>query len=361
MSRIFNFSAGPATLPESVLQQVQSELLDWHGAGMGVMEMSHRDKEFTSIANQCEADLRSVMGIPANYKVLFMQGGATAQFGMVPQNLLRGKTSADFVLTGDWGKKAAKEITKFGKANIAASSETDKFNHIPDRAGWALDPNAAYVHITTNETIHGVQFRDLPDVGGVPLVADASSDIACRPLDISKFGLIYAGAQKNIGPAGLTLVIVRDDLIGQTLPGTFGIHDYKAVADNDSMLNTPSTFSWYVCGLVFQWLKAEGGLAAVGSRNERKAKALYDYIDSQDFYKNPVKKADRSIMNVPFTLANAETNDAEFLKGAKAAGLNGLKGHRAVGGMRASIYNAMPEAGVAALIDYMKEFVRTRG
>ncbi|MDP3859588.1 MAG: 3-phosphoserine/phosphohydroxythreonine transaminase [Stagnimonas sp.] len=361
MSRIFNFSAGPATLPESVLKQVQSELLDWHGAGMGVMEMSHRDKEFMSIASQCEADVRAVMAVPANYKLLFMQGGATAQFGVVPQNLLRGKASADFVLTGDWGKKAAKECTKFGKAHVAATAEAEKFNHIPDRAGWQLDPNAAYVHITTNETIHGVQFRDVPDVGAVPLVADASSDIACRPLDISKFGLIYAGAQKNIGPAGLTLVIVRDDLIGQVLPGTFGIHDYKAVAENESMLNTPSTFSWYVCGLVFQWLKAEGGLTAVGARNERKAKALYDYIDGQDFYRNPVKKEHRSIMNVPFTLPNAEANDAEFLKGAKAAGLNGLKGHRAVGGMRASIYNAMPEAGVAALIDYMKEFARKHG
>lgn len=361
MSRIFNFSAGPATLPEAVLKQVQEELLDWRGAGMGVMEMSHRDKEFMSIASQCEADLREVMAVPANYKVLFMQGGATAQFGIVPQNLLRGKAAADYVLTGDWGKKAAKEAGKFGKAHIAASSEADKFTRLPERSGWQLDPDAAYVHITTNETIHGVQFREVPDVGALPLVADASSDIACRPMDVSKFGLIYAGAQKNIGPAGLTLVVVRDDLIGQTLPGTLSIHDYKAVADNDSMLNTPSTFSWYVCGLVFQWLKKEGGLAAVGARNERKAKALYDYIDSQDFYKNPVKKEDRSIMNVPFTLANAETNDAEFLKGAKAAGLNGLKGHRAVGGMRASIYNAMPEAGVAALIDYMKEFVRTRG
>ena len=361
MSRIFNFSAGPATLPESVLKQVQSELLDWHGAGMGVMEMSHRDKEFMAIASQCEADVRAVMAVPANYKVLFMQGGATAQFGVVPQNLLRGKTSADFVLTGDWGKKAAKECTKFGKANVAASSEAEKFTHIPDRAGWKLDPNAAYVHITTNETIHGVQFRDVPEVGAVPLVADASSDIACRPLDISKFGLIYAGAQKNIGPAGLTLVIVRDDLIGQVLPGTFGIHDYKAVADNESMLNTPSTFSWYVCGLVFQWLKAEGGLTAVGARNERKAKALYDYIDGQDFYKNPVKKEHRSIMNVPFTLPNAEANDAEFLKGAKAAGLNGLKGHRAVGGMRASIYNAMSMEGVRALVDFMKDFERRHG
>lgn len=361
MSRIFNFSAGPATLPEAVLQQVQQDLLNWKGAGMGVMEMSHRDKEFMSIAQQAEKDLREVMAVPANYKVLFMQGGATAQFGIVPQNLLRGKTSADFVLTGDWGKKAFKEMGKFGKAGTAATAEAEKFTHIPDVASWKLNADAAYVHITTNETIHGVQFREVPDTHGVPLVADASSDIACRPLDISRFGLIYAGAQKNIGPAGLTIVIVRDDLIGQTLPGTFGIHDYKQVADNESMLNTPATFSWYVCGLVFQWMKAEGGLARIGERNERKAKALYDYIDSQDFYQNPVAKKDRSIMNVPFTLPNPDVNDAEFLKGAKAAGLSGLKGHRAVGGMRASIYNAMPEAGVAALIDYMKHFVKTRG
>lgn len=360
MSRIFNFSAGPATLPLPVLEQVQADLLNWKGAGMGVMEMSHRDKEFMSIAAAAEKDLREVMGVPANYKVLFMQGGATAQFGIVPQNLLRGKTAADFVLTGDWGKKAIKEIGKYGKGNVVASAEAEKFTHIPDVATWKLDPNAAYVHITTNETIHGVQFRDIPDTKGVPLVADISSDFACRPMDISKFGLIYGGAQKNIGPAGLTIVIVREDLIGTVLPGTFGIHDYKQVAENESMLNTPATFSWYVCGLVFQWMKSEGGLAKIGERNERKAKALYDYIDSQDFYKNPVAKKDRSIMNVPFTLPNPDVNDAEFLKGAKAAGLNGLKGHRAVGGMRASIYNAMPEAGVAALIDYMKQFAKTK-
>lgn len=360
MSRIFNFSAGPATLPLAVLEKVQADLLDYKGTGMGVMEMSHRDKPFMDIAQQCEADLREVMGVPANYKVLFVQGGATAQFGIVPQNLLRGKASADFVLTGDWGKKAIKEIGKYGKGNVVASAEAEKFTHIPDVATWKLDPNAAYVHITTNETIHGVQFRDIPETHGVPLVADISSDFACRPMDISKFGLVYGGAQKNIGPAGLTIVIVREDLIGTVLPGTFGIHDYKQVADNESMLNTPSTFSWYVCGLVFQWMKAEGGLAKIGERNERKAKALYDYIDSQDFYKNPVAKKDRSIMNVPFTLPNPDVNDAEFLKGAKAAGLNGLKGHRAVGGMRASIYNAMPEAGVAALIDYMKAFAKTK-
>lgn len=360
MSRIFNFSAGPATLPESVLTQVQSELLDWRGTGMSVMEMSHRDKDFSGIAQTAEQDFRELLAIPSNYKVLFVQGGATAQFGIVPQNLLRGKSTADYVVTGDWGKKAAKEIQKFGKAHIAASSEASKFTTIPDRAGWQLDPDAAYVHITTNETIHGVQFQAIPDVGNVPLVADMSSDIASRPLEISKFGLIYAGAQKNIGPAGLTIVIVREDLIGNVLPSTLGVHDYKAVADNDSMLNTPSTFSWYVCGLVFKWLKAEGGLLKVGERNARKAKALYDYIDSEAFYHNPVDKAYRSEMNVPFMLKNTDL-EADFLKGAKAQGFNGLKGHRALGGMRASIYNAMPEEGINALISYMQEFARTRG
>ncbi len=360
MKRVFNFSAGPATLPQEVLQQVQTELLDWHGCGMSVMEMSHRDKEFMSIAQDAEKDLREILGIPASYKVLFMQGGATAQFGVAPQNLLRGKSAADYVVTGDWGKKAAKEAGKFAKVSIAASGEAEKFTSVPDPSQWKLDPNAAYLHITTNETIHGVQFRNIPDSKGVPLVADMSSDFASRPIDVSKFGLIYAGAQKNIGPAGLTVVIVREDLLGQTLPGTLLVHDYKTVAENESMLNTPPCFAWYVSGLVFKWIKANGGLAKVGERNERKAKLLYDYIDGQGFYKNPVKKENRSIMNVPFTLPNAEL-DADFLKGAKAASLLGLKGHRSVGGMRASLYNAMTEDGVKALIDYMKEFAKARG
>ncbi len=359
MSRIVNFSAGPATLPVEVLLQVQSELLDWRGSGMSVMEMSHRDKEFMSIAQEAEADLREIAGIPANYKVLFMQGGATGQFTFIPMNLLRGKTGVDYVLTGDWGKKAAKEAGKYAKVNIAASSEADKFTHIPDAANWKLDPNAAYVHITPNETIHGVEFHVEPETNGVPLVADMSSNILSRPIDISKYGLIYAGAQKNIGPSGITIVIVRDDLIGNALPNTPGIFDYKQMADNESMLNTPPCFAWYVAGLVFKRIKNNGGLAAVGETNARKAAALYGYIDSQDFYRNPVKKENRSRMNVPFTLANAEL-DAEFLKGAKAASLSGLKGHRSVGGMRASIYNAMSEDGVKQLIDYMKEFARTK-
>ncbi|WP_028006389.1 3-phosphoserine/phosphohydroxythreonine transaminase [Solimonas flava] len=360
MKRVVNFSAGPATLPFEVLQQVQAELLDWQGCGMSVMEMSHRDKEFMSIAQAAEADLREVAGIPANYKVLFLQGGATAQFTFVPMNLLRGKQNVDFVLTGDWGKKAAKEAARYAKVNVAASSEADKFTHIPERANWKLDPNAAYVHVTSNETIHGVEFAADPDTGSVPLVADMSSNMLSRPFDVTKYGLIYAGAQKNIGPAGVTIVIVRDDLIGQTLPNTPGIFDYKQMADAESMLNTPPCFAWYVSGLVFKWIKAHGGLAGIGERNAKKAELLYAYIDSQDFYRNPVAKADRSRMNVPFTLANPEL-DAEFLKGAKAADLSGLKGHRSVGGMRASIYNAMTLEGVQQLVDYMKEFARTRG
>lgn len=360
MKRIVNFSAGPATLPLAVLEQVQAEMLDWQGSGMSVMEMSHRDKEFMSIAQTAEADLRQIANIPANYKVLFLQGGATGQFTFLPMNLLRGKAGFDYVLTGDWGKKAAKEAAKYGKVNIAASSEGDKFTSIPDVSNWKLDPNAAYVHITPNETIHGVEFHAEPETNGVPLVADMSSNILSREIDISKYGLIYAGAQKNIGPSGITIVIVREDLIGNAVPTTPGIFDYKQMADNESMLNTPPCFAWYVSGLVFKWIKDNGGLAAVGERNARKAAALYGYIDSQDFYSNPVAKANRSRMNVPFVLANAEL-DAEFLKGAKAAGLSGLKGHRSVGGMRASLYNAMTQDGVNALIEYMKEFARTKG
>lgn len=360
MKRIVNFSAGPATLPLAVLEQVQAELLDWQGSGMSVMEMSHRDKEFMSIAQAAEADLRQIANIPANYKVLFLQGGATGQFTFLPMNLLRGKAGFDYVLTGDWGKKAAKEAAKYGKVNIAASSEGDKFTNIPDVSSWKLDPNAAYVHITPNETIHGVEFHAEPETNGVPLVADMSSNILSREIDVSKYGLIYAGAQKNIGPSGITIVIVREDLIGHAVPTTPGIFDYKQMADNESMLNTPPCFAWYVSGLVFKWIKDNGGLAAVGQRNALKAKTLYDYIDSQDFYRNPVAKANRSRMNVPFVLASADL-DADFLKGAKAAGLSGLKGHRSVGGMRASLYNAMTQDGVNALIEYMKEFARTKG
>lgn len=360
MSRVFNFSAGPATLPLTVLEQIREELLDWRGTGMSVMEMSHRDKPFMSIASEAEADLRELLGVPDNYKVLFMQGGATGQFAFVPMNLLRGRSSADYVVTGSWGKKALKEAARYGQARVAARPENDRFTHIPDRAGWSLDADAAYVHYTPNETIEGVEFSAAPDVAGVPLVGDFSSNILSQPIDVAAHGVIYAGAQKNAGPAGVTMVVVRDDLIGEALPVTPSIFDYKAVADNESMLNTPPCFSWYVCGLVFKWLKAEGGLDAVGERNRRKAALLYDYIDNEPFYANPVEPAHRSRMNVTFTLADAAL-DADFLKGANAAGMPGLKGHRSVGGMRASLYNAMPEAGVVALIDYMKEFARSRG
>jgi phosphoserine aminotransferase len=361
MARVFNFSAGPAVLPEEVLQQAREEMLDWHGSGCSVMEMSHRGKEFISIAEQAEADLRELMGIPANYKVLFLQGGASAQFAMVPMNLLRGKPSADYIHTGEWSKKAIGEAKKFGKVNLAGTSEASKFTTVPSQAELKLDPNAAYVHYTPNETIGGVEFPYLPETGSVPLVADMSSNILSRPIDVTKFGLIYAGAQKNIGPSGLTLVIVREDLLGQTVAGTPSMFDYKIHADNGSMYNTPPTYAWYIAGLVFAMLKKKGGIPAMAATNERKARKLYAAIDtSGGFYKNPVAVPCRSWMNVPFTL-KSDALDEPFLKGAKAAGLVQLKGHRSVGGMRASIYNAMPEAGIDALIAYMKDFMQKNG
>ena len=361
MARIFNFSAGPAVLPEAVLSQAKDEMLDWHGSGMSVMEMSHRGKEFMAIAEKAEADLRELMGIPANYKVLFLQGGASAQFAMVPMNLLRGKKSADYVHTGEWSKKAIGEAKKFGAVNVAATSEATKFTTVPPQKEWKLDANAAYVHYTPNETIGGVEFSFIPETGGAPLVADMSSTILSRPIDVTKFGVIYAGAQKNIGPAGLTIVIVRDDLIGQAVAGTPSMFDYKIHADNGSMYNTPPTYAWYIAGLVFELLKKKGGLKAMADVNQRKAWKLYDYIDSTSgFYKNPVEKQSRSWMNVPFTLKD-EKLDEPFLKGAKGAGLVQLKGHRSVGGMRASIYNAMPEAGIDVLIAYMRDFMQKQG
>ncbi len=360
MARVFNFSAGPAVLPREVLEQARAELNDWHGSGMSVMEMSHRGKEFIAIAGQAEADLRALLAIPANYKVLFLQGGASAQFAAVPMNLLRGKTKADYIHTGEWSKKAIGEAKKYCSVNLAANAESSKYTSIPPRAEWRLDAEAAYVHYTPNETIGGVEFHDIPDTRGVSLVADMSSTILSRPLDVARFGLIYAGAQKNIGPAGLTIVIVREDLLGQVSPGTPSVFDYKIAADNGSMYNTPPTYAWYIAGLVFAWLKQKGGLAAMAEINRRKAGRLYDYIDASGFFKNPVDRACRSWMNIPFMLPDVALDEA-FLKGAKAAGLLQLKGHRSVGGMRASIYNAMPEAGVDALIAYMKEFHRTRG
>ena len=360
MTRVFNFSAGPATLPIDVLEQVRNDLLDWNGSGMSVMEMSHRGKEFVAIAEQATADLKSLLGVPDNYSILWMQGGATGQFSAIPMNLLRGGTTADYVVTGSWGKKAIKEAGRFCTANTAARPVDDVFTHVPAREQWNLDPNAAYVHYTPNETIEGVEFPEVPDVGDVPLVADFSSTFLSRPIDVERFGLIYAGAQKNLGPAGVTIVIVRNDLLGQALPQTPTVLDYQQIAAADSMLNTPPCFAWYVCGLVLQWIKARGGLPAMAERNARKAGKLYDYIDGSGYYRNPVRPSDRSWMNVPFTLPDAGL-DAAFLAGASEIGLSTLKGHRSVGGMRASLYNAMPEAGVDALIDYMKEFARTNG
>jgi phosphoserine aminotransferase len=363
---IYNFSAGPAVLPKEVLQQAQAELTDWHGSGMSVMEMSHRGKEYMGIHAQAEADLRELMGIPANYKVLFLQGGAHLQFSMIPLNLLRGKASADYVNTGEWSKKAIAEAKKFGGVNVAADNKDRNCTYVPAFDTWTRDPNAAYLHYTPNETIGGVEFGWVPQLGDggpgdVPLVADMSSNILSRQIDVSKFGLIYAGAQKNIGPAGLTLVIVRDDLIGQVPAGTPTMLDYKTHADNDSMYNTPPTFAIYMAGLVFQWLKKNGGIAAMETQNIAKANLLYDAIDaSNGFYNCPVNKADRSRMNVPFTLKDAAL-DGDFLKQADARGLLQLKGHRSVGGMRASIYNAMPVEGVQALVGFMNEFARSKG
>jgi phosphoserine aminotransferase len=360
MSRIFNFSAGPAMLPEPVLQQAREEMLDWHGSGMSVMEMSHRGKEFMSIASQAEADLRELLAVPDNYKVLFLQGGASSQFGMVPMNLTRDNRRVDYINTGSWSKKAIAEAKRFCEVKLAASTEESKFTRTPSQEQLALSGDAAYVHYTPNETIQGVEFPYIPDTGAVPLVADFSSTLLSRPLDVSRYGIIYAGAQKNIGPAGLTLVIIREDLIGDSVDGTPVMFQYRTHAEAGSMYNTPPTYAWYLAGLVFQWLKANGGLTAMAEVNERKAKALYAAIDGSDFYANPVQLDSRSWMNVPFTLADAAL-DARFLEEAGAAGLKTLKGHRSVGGMRASIYNAMPEAGVAALIDFMADFERRNG
>lgn len=342
-------------LPTEVLERAREEMLDWNGSGMSVMEMSHRGKEFMSIAAKTEADLRELLSIPDDYAVLFLQGGASAQFALVPMNLLRGKTAADYINTGAWSKKAIAEARHYCEVNVAASSEAQKFTTIPAFESWKLNKDAAYVHYTPNETIGGVEFHWVPDTAGVPLVADMSSTILSRPIDVSKFACIYAGAQKNIGPAGLTLVIVRKDLLGQAVKGTPSVFDYQQVAENDSMLNTPPTYAWYLAGLVFEWIKQQGGLSGMAEINERKARKLYEAIDQSDFYQNPVELAARSWMNVPFTLANPEL-DKLFLEQADKRGLKTLKGHRSVGGMRASIYNAMPEAGIDALIAFMQEF-----
>jgi len=359
VSRVFNFSAGPAALPEAVLEHARDELLDYGGTGMSVMEMSHRSSAFIEIAETARADLIELLDIPDDYDVLFLQGGATLQFAMVPLNLLGERDSADYLDTGSWSTKAIKEARRFCRVNVVASSADSNFSHVPARAEWRLDPAAAYLHVCANETIGGVQLHDYPEVA-VPLVADMSSDILSRPVDVSRFGLIYAGAQKNIGPAGLTVVIVRRDLLGRARADAPSMLDYAVHAEAESMSNTPPTFAWYLAGLVFKWLKAQGGLDAMAEINARKAARLYGAIDASNFYSSPVAVADRSQMNVPFTLPEP-AQDAEFLAAADAAGLTNLKGHRSVGGMRASLYNAVPEAAVAALVDFMSTFEKEHG
>lgn len=358
MSRVYNFSAGPSALPESVLEQAKTELLEWRDSGMSVMEMSHRGKFFSIIAEELEQDIRELMAIPANYKVLFLQGGATAQFSMIPQNILRGKTKACYINTGAWSEKAIKDANNYCEVLISASSEASNYTGIPDFSRWNLDPDAAYLHYTSNETIHGVEFQETPDSKGLTLVSDMSSNILSRKVDVSRFGLIYAGTQKNMGPAGVTVVIVRDDLIGHAPKTTPQVFNYADQAKNGSMLNTPATYNWYLVGLVLKWLKDQGGVAAIEERNIAKSDILYDAIDGSSLYHNPVEIPFRSRMNVPFILKD-ESLDKPFLSAAEANGLFELKGHRSVGGMRASIYNAMPEAGVKALCEFMAEFERT--
>ncbi|HEY3516273.1 MAG TPA: 3-phosphoserine/phosphohydroxythreonine transaminase [Gammaproteobacteria bacterium] len=360
MKRVFNFSPGPAMLPEPVLRKAQAELLDWQGSGMSVMEVSHRGTDFIEFAARSERVLRELLGVPERYKVLFLQGGATLQFAAVPLNLAPAGSVADYVVTGNWGEKAVQEAERYIRVNVAATSKASKFTTAPDPRTWQVSSSAAYLHYTPNETVFGVEIHSVPEVSDAPLVADMSSTLLSRPIDVSRFGVIYAGAQKNIGPAGLAIVIVREDLLGRARRETPGVIDYKTMAENDSMWNTPSTLSWYFAGLVFDWLKEQGGLEAMGKINERKAAKLYRAIDDSGFYKNPVDKTYRSWMNVPFTLANPEL-DKPFLQEAKAAGLTNLKGHRVVGGMRASLYNAMPEAGVDALIEFMADFAKRRG
>jgi phosphoserine aminotransferase len=360
MSRVFNFSAGPSAVPTEVLEQVRDEMLDWHGEGMSVMEMSHRGKAFVSIAERAEQDLRELLAVPANYKVLFLQGGATAQFAAAPLNLTGPDSVVDYVNTGAWSKKAIGEARRYCKVNVAADAADGNYTSIPARETWRLSDGAAYLHYTPNETIGGVEFHWVPETGEVPLVADFSSTILSRPVDVSRFGVIYAGAQKNIGPAGLVVVIVREDLLGRARADTPTVLDWKAMAADGSMLNTPATFSWYVAGVVFQWLKRQGGLEAMARRNLAKAELLYSAIDGSGFYRSPVSRDCRSWMNVPFTLPRPEL-DKLFASEARAAGLVALEGHRSVGGMRASLYNAMPIEGVQALVAFMGEFARRHG
>jgi phosphoserine aminotransferase len=357
--RVFNFAPGPAALPVEVLEQARDELTDWHGSGMSVMEISHRSKAFMAVAAEAEADLRELLVIPGDYKVLFMQGGATAQFSAIPMNLARPDASTDYVNTGSWSKKALGEARHYCKVNVAADGAASNYTSVPARADWKLTPGAAYLHYTPNETIGGVEFPFVPQVDA-PLVADMSSTILSRPIDVSRFGLIYAGAQKNIGPSGLSVVIVREQLLGHAREGTPGVWNYQAVADDGSMLNTPPTFAWYLSGLVFKWLKRQGGLAAMAERNRAKAELLYSTIDQSGFYRNPVDPACRSWMNVPFVLAKPAL-DKTFVAEAGEAGMTNLAGHRSVGGMRASLYNATPIDAVRALTEFMREFARRHG
>ena len=355
MARVYNFSAGPAVLPEEVLKEAGSEMLDYQGTGMSVMEMSHRSKAFEQIITEAEQDLRDLMNIPDNYKVLFLQGGASQQFAMIPMNLMKNKV-ADYIVTGQWAKKAAAEAGKYGKVNIVASSADETFSYIPDCSDLDISDDADYVYICENNTIYGTKFKELPNTKGKDLVADVSSCFLSEPVDVTKYGVIYGGVQKNIGPAGVVIVIIREDLIREdVLEGTPTMLQYKTHADAKSLYNTPPAYGIYICGKVFKWLKKQGGLAAMKEHNEKKAKILYDFLDSSKLFKGTVRKEDRSLMNVPFVTGDADL-DAKFVAEAKAAGFENLKGHRTVGGMRASIYNAMPIEGVEALVKFMKEF-----
>ena len=367
MTHVFNFSAGPAVLPQAVLAEAAAEMHDWHGSGMSVMEMSHRGPEFLSIMAAAQSDLRELMAVPDNYRILFMQGGGLAENAIVPMNLVGRKAqpaTVDFIHTGSWTGKSIKEAAKYARVHVAASGEACGYTKVPPRADWLLSADPAYVHICGNETIDGVEFATAPEIAGVtnqaPLVADVSSHILSRVLDVTKYGVLFGGAQKNIGPAGLTIVIVRDDLLGDALPICPSAFNWKIVADNNSMYNTPPTYAIYIAGLVFQWLKRQGGVAAIEQRNIAKAGLLYDYLDGSDFYENRIAVQCRSRMNIPFFLADESRNDA-FLAGTKKHRLLQIKGHKSVGGMRASIYNAMPIAGVQALVDYMQEFERVQG
>ena len=357
---VYNFGAGPAMLPKAVMEQAQAEMLDWHGSGISVIEMSHRSKEFASIIEESEADLRELLQIPENYKTLFVQGGATSQFAMVPLNLTRAESTADYVLTGSWSNKAIKDAKRHCQVNIVASSEDDNFRSVPARDSWQLSDSPAYLYYTSNETIGGVEFHEIPDVGDIPLVSDMTSNFLSRPIDVSRFGVIYAGAQKNFGPSGLVIAIVREDLIGNVREGVPTLYDYAVYAKDNSLYNTPPTFSWYVAGLVFKWMKEQGGLEAMEKNAIERSGKLYQFIDDNDFYSNPIKPEFRSRMNVPFILAD-DVLDKTFLSEAEESGFIALKGHRSVGGMRASIYNGMTQDGINALVDFMQDFANRNG